>query len=162
MIKCLETGEIYNSVVEVASDLGVTPGNVTHALKGRQKTVRGFHLQRIGKRVEKPRRDPKPPIRDDAGNEYRNYQELADAKGLTYARARTLCRTVPDGVFYNEWLVSRGFVTMRHDGSKWVINGSIPARTMSEVRRILRMLGRRTSYAEALEMMEYYKGNLFS
>lgn len=42
---CVETGEIFESVKEAAQKLGVNPSNITHVLKGKQLTSKGFHFE---------------------------------------------------------------------------------------------------------------------
>lgn len=41
---CIETGNIYESVKSAAESIGANPTNVSAMLKGRQKSVKGFHF----------------------------------------------------------------------------------------------------------------------
>lgn len=43
--RCVETGELYQSRVEAARAIGVTPAAITHVLHGRCKTVKGLHWE---------------------------------------------------------------------------------------------------------------------
>lgn len=44
-IICVETGEIFDSVKETGEHLNVSPSNISHVLKGRQKSVKGYHFE---------------------------------------------------------------------------------------------------------------------
>lgn len=44
-IKIIETGEVFESNVEVARELGVKPPNIYKCARGEQKSVRGCHLE---------------------------------------------------------------------------------------------------------------------
>lgn len=44
-VKCIETGEVFKSVKDAAESIGAAPNSVSSMLKGRQKTVRGFHFE---------------------------------------------------------------------------------------------------------------------
>jgi group I intron endonuclease len=44
-IICVETGEIFDSVKETGEHLNVNPSNISHVLKGRQKSVKGYHFE---------------------------------------------------------------------------------------------------------------------
>lgn len=44
-VKCIETNEVFKSVRDAAENIGVDPSSVSSMLKGRQKTVKGFHFE---------------------------------------------------------------------------------------------------------------------
>lgn len=44
-IICIETGEIFESVKEASESLGIRASNISHVLKGRQKTAKGFRFE---------------------------------------------------------------------------------------------------------------------
>lgn len=44
-VKCIETDEVFKSVKDAAESIGANPSSVSSMLKGRQKTVRGFHFE---------------------------------------------------------------------------------------------------------------------
>lgn len=44
-IICVETGEIFESVKAASESLEIGASNISHVLKGRQKTVKGFHFE---------------------------------------------------------------------------------------------------------------------
>lgn len=44
-VKCIETNEVFKSVKDAAENIGVDPSSVSSMLKGRQKTVKGFHFE---------------------------------------------------------------------------------------------------------------------
>ena len=44
-IICVETREIFDSVKEAGECLNVNPSNISHVLKGRQNSVKGYHFE---------------------------------------------------------------------------------------------------------------------
>lgn len=90
-VRIVETGELFRSASDCAAILKVSTGAVVHCLKGRRKTVAGCTV--VYDFV--PRGFPRKPrvrrlIYDDQGRFYFSYLELARAKGITPARARTI------------------------------------------------------------------------
>lgn len=62
-VMCIDTGEIYNSATDAAEHNNTTPGNMSHACTGKQKTVNGkrfcyiqdinCHLDKIAEAIHK-------------------------------------------------------------------------------------------------------------
>lgn len=50
-IRCVETGEIYNSCVDAALAVQCNPGNIRNVIYGKQKTARGYHWERYYEEV---------------------------------------------------------------------------------------------------------------
>lgn len=46
-IKCLETGKIYNSLLDAANDLDLRSGNISRHLQGVIKHVKGYHFEKV-------------------------------------------------------------------------------------------------------------------
>lgn len=46
---CVETGEIYECMSDADRKLNVSPGSVSKCIVGKQKTVKGYHFEKIGK-----------------------------------------------------------------------------------------------------------------
>ena len=46
-IKCLETGEIFDSIKDCASKLNIDASNLSKHLKGKYKKVHGLHFERV-------------------------------------------------------------------------------------------------------------------
>lgn len=44
-IVCIETGEIFESVKDAGEKMNVSASSISHHLKGRQKTAKGFHFE---------------------------------------------------------------------------------------------------------------------
>ena len=42
-VRCVETGVVFDSVKLAAESLGIAPSNITHCLKGEQKTAGTYH-----------------------------------------------------------------------------------------------------------------------
>lgn len=97
-VRIVETGELFRSAADCAAVLHVTTAAVVHCLKGRRKTVAGCTVVYDFVPLGFPR---KPRVRrmifDEQGRFYFTYSELAQVKGITPARARTI--VLRHGVF---------------------------------------------------------------
>lgn len=51
-IRCVETGEIYNSQRDAGRAVGVHPYGITCVLMGRQKTAGGYHWERTNEKQD--------------------------------------------------------------------------------------------------------------
>lgn len=51
-IRCVETGEIYNSQRDAARAIGIHPYGITSVLMGRQKTAGGYHWERTDEKQD--------------------------------------------------------------------------------------------------------------
>ncbi len=44
-VLCVETGKVYESIIEAARHIGACPSSITLACSGKQKTAKGYHWQ---------------------------------------------------------------------------------------------------------------------
>lgn len=51
-VLCIDTGEVFVSIMDAAEHLGVNPTNVSNTLLGRQRTCKGMHLCYLSKADE--------------------------------------------------------------------------------------------------------------
>ena len=51
-IRCIETGEIYNSQRDAGRAVGIHPYGITCVLMGRQKTAGGYHWERTNQKQD--------------------------------------------------------------------------------------------------------------
>lgn len=138
-VRCIETGVVYPSAAAAARSVGVTAGAITHHLKGRQKTCGGHTFEivsDVNMRIVRRMRI----IRDDAGNVYRSYKDLATAKGISQNKAYRWFNSSPDGVFRNAWLrESVRRIEFGFDGCHWCVGASRFATRNDAVRYVRRL-----------------------
>lgn len=46
-IRCIETNSIYDPITCASAELGISPANIVHALKGRTETAGGYHWEYV-------------------------------------------------------------------------------------------------------------------
>lgn len=51
-IKCLETGDTYESFSAASKALGLNAGNITSYFKGKCNSVKGYHFEKVGEEDE--------------------------------------------------------------------------------------------------------------
>lgn len=138
-IKCIETGKIYQSAAAAAKAVSISPGAITHHLKGRQKTAGGYRWEKISTITQRPQRSLRT-IKDDAGNVYRSYKDLSTAKGISQNKAYRWFNSSPDGVFRNAWLrESVRRIEFGFDGRHWLIRDISFAARNDAVRYVRRL-----------------------
>lgn len=104
-VRCIETGATYPNAKEAAAAMGVTPGMLSHVLKGRQRTAAGYtweYTGEVSKRPYKARKARGKVWKDENGLVFLSLKELAESKGMKPARVGYLMRD--SDVFLNEWL----------------------------------------------------------
>lgn len=46
-VRCLETNECFSSMAEAGKRLGVSPGNISAIIRGRARSINGYHFELI-------------------------------------------------------------------------------------------------------------------
>lgn len=166
-VRCIETRVEYDSISAAARANKVDPQTMSAHLRGRLRSVRGFHFELTGefthtvKKVKKDRAKKSPPdmtpVKDDMGREYRGYNHLSREVGMTRTEVIERLRLDPIGVFRVAWVNNAEFYTARYDGKWWWINGSIPVDTFRKFQTVLRLTGKRVTAGEARQLT----GDLF-
>lgn len=47
-VMCVETGEIFDGVIDASKKYGIPAGNITYACQGKRKTAGGYHWEYVG------------------------------------------------------------------------------------------------------------------
>lgn len=81
-VRCIETGQVFNSITDAARRLGVTPAAISHVLKGRQATAAG-HTWEYAQGVPVPQKRYTGLYRDRNGGVYTSLRAFAQRHGYT-------------------------------------------------------------------------------
>lgn len=105
-VRCIETGTVYQSVRAASADTGVTENQVVHVLKGRTRRAGRWsfcyddaHDVTMNRPSRSRQSSPRRIVFDDSGRWFLGFAELARAKGITAARARTLVLRDEEGIY---------------------------------------------------------------